>query len=439
MPHTPKQTDFILIGVDGGATETKANAVACDDFDHPTSFVLRAEAAARAYDRLPDFVPLPLTDQLAQRDAGPLKLTAPEHAQGTLWVASTAEAVADVAGQCGARRVLVGIGMPGLKTADGRGNCVVNNGPRIPDYLNQFEQRLSELKVELVVPVAALGSDADYCGVGELYAADGLFRDVPNAYYLGGGTGLAEALKLHGRLVTFDEACGWIQKAWQIPSALGPTFEKLVSAKSMNDGYARLVGSSPSGAPRFPEADAADGQPPAVAWMDTVALTLAELIFERLDTIKNGRRETAHRGDAYRALTPAHEFRGTSLDRVVIGQRVGQIYADPRYGPVFGAKLDSYLAAYTAASGDAEMISRYLVDDPLESGRAGSARHLPTRDDTVGSAPQTRHMPAGDDAVASVGQTDPPRLKPGFVCASKLRAAPALGAAVAAVQALRQR
>ncbi len=33
----------------------------------------------------------------------------------------------------------IGMGMPGLKTADGRGICVINNGPRMPDFLLQFE------------------------------------------------------------------------------------------------------------------------------------------------------------------------------------------------------------------------------------------------------------------------------------------------------------
>ena len=37
--------DVLLIGVDGGATEVKAHAVACDDLGQPTSFALRAAMA----------------------------------------------------------------------------------------------------------------------------------------------------------------------------------------------------------------------------------------------------------------------------------------------------------------------------------------------------------------------------------------------------------
>lgn len=382
---------YVLIGVDGGATEVRAHAVACDDPSCPASFRLRDEAASRVYEPVADFRPLPAQDQLAQRANNCINLSADEKHQGALWVAAAAEAVSEVVRQCGARQALVGVGMPGLKTADRRGICVINNGPRIPHYLDQLERRLAEAGVELVAPVAELGSDADYCGLGEQFAAEGLFHDVKNAYYVGCGTGIADALKLGGQLVTFDRAASWMQKSWQISSALGPTFEKLVSARSMNDCYARLLGEASSTAPRYPEIDAAAGRPLARAWMETVALVLAELIFERTDTLKNGRRDASHRGESYGALNAEHEFRGALLDRVVIGQRIGQLYADPRYRSVFGNKLHIYLAAYIAESQDHEMISHYLTGD---------------------------------------------QLKPGFLSASRVRAAPALGAAIAALQAV---
>jgi predicted NBD/HSP70 family sugar kinase len=390
--------EILLIGVDGGATVAKAHHVRCDDLRRPTSFSLGEAAASRTYERLPEFEPVPIAQQLAERDAGNLQLSAKEQIQGSVWIQAVCDAVCEVVREIAGDRpvkVLLGMGMPGLKTADQRGIAVINNGPRIPDYLEQCERRLAECGVQLVAPVAALGSDADYCGIGELYAESGLFRDVQNAYYVGCGTGIADALKLRGKLVPFDVARTWIQKSWQIPSSLGPTFEKLISAKSMNDCYARLLGRDPLGEPRYPEADAADGHPIAIAWMDTVALLLAELIFERIDTIKNGRSDLLHRGEGYHHLSPSHAFRGVVPERVIIGQRIGQIYAQRRYREVFGEKLEQYLAAAIAASGDNKLIAACLEDEE--------------------------------------------RLRPGFLRASKLRAAPALGAAIAAVQAYNAR
>ena len=396
--------DVLLIGIDGGATEVKAHAVAPGNLSWPTEFELRPEAASQVYPRAPGFVPLPVAEQLAQRDADHLQFTPDEQEQGRMWVTSAAEAVIGVVRQCAASRVLVGMGMPGLKTPDQRGICVINNGPRIPAYLELLEHKLAAAGIELVKPVAALGSDADYCGLGEEHAANGLFRDVANAYYVGCGTGVADALKLCGALVPFDAAKAWICKSWQMPSALGPTFEKLVSAKSLNDIYARLstreasdvaAGTSPadqrSAAQRYPEQAAATGNAIAATWLNTAALVLAELIFERLWTVRNGRADATHRGDACTQLSTDHEYRGLILERIVIGQRLGQIYADPRYGELFGQTLERGLATLIANSGDREL---------------------------------------GDACLSPNAQ-----LKSGFVQASKLRAAPALGAAVAALRA----
>lgn len=393
-------SDILLIGVDGGATEAKAHAVSCEDPQRAVGFGLRPESAARVYSRVPGFEPVPLAEQLAQRDAGNIQFAETERQQGNRYIAATAEAVVEVARACGAVRILVGVGMPGLKTADRRGINVINNGPRMPDYLDRLERRLADAGLELAAPIAALGSDADYCGLGEEHAAAGLFHDVEHAYYLGCGTGIADAMKLRGRLVPFDEAKTWIHKSWQMASALGPTFEKLVSASSLNRVYVNLEGHGRStGDGAFPEAAAAAGRSVAAVWMATAALVVAELIFERVWTIRNGRADCPHRGTGYAALDPNHAYRGVVLDRVVLGQRLGQIYADRRYRALFGDRLDACLAHFIATSGDAALAQACLADQAA---------------------------PRGERA-----------LRPGFVQPSRLRAAPALGAAVAALCATR--
>ena len=74
---------------------------------------------------------------------------------------------------CARAKVRLGIGMPGLKTADGRGIAVMNSGPRIPDLADRLEGGLLASGLELLEPIARLGSDGEFCGVGEEYAADG--------------------------------------------------------------------------------------------------------------------------------------------------------------------------------------------------------------------------------------------------------------------------
>lgn len=401
----------LLIGVDGGATEVKAHAVQCGDMRRVCDFSLRQEAAFRRYPLAKGFEPLPLEDQFAQREAHDIRPGTEEVEQGRYWVAAAAEAICEVAQQAGERRLLIGIGMPGLKTPDGRGIEVIHHGPRIPDYLAQLERLLRESGLELRAPIAALGSDADYCGLGEECAAKGLFRDVEHAYYLGGGTGIADALKLNGRLISFNQTKSWIQKSWQMVSTWGNTYENLVSARALNEIYGRLTAASAGNRAtgdvkstecgdesNYPEHAASAGEPVARGWLGAAAMILAELIFERMWTIKNGRRRAAWRGPAYAALAEQHAHRGTVLQRVVIGQRIGLIYNDPDNRLNFGVKLESCLAGLIAAAGDSKMIAAYL--EPTSSDK-------PSR----------------------------PVLKSEVLRASRLRAAPALGAAVAALRA----
>jgi hypothetical protein len=250
-------SSFALIGIDGGATEVRTHHVVIEGSPPDAVFRLGEASASRTYERVVGFRPVDPAEQFRQR--GAVQLSPVEVEQGRCYVRAACESVRDVARQLGQRRVLIGMGMPGLKTADGRGIEIINNGPRIPDFLDDLEQGLHDADLELAAPIFRLGSDADYCGMGEEYARDGMFRDVQNAYYLGGGTGLADAMKLMGRLVPFDEAKPWIQKAWQIPSSLGPTFEKLASAQGMSTVYANLLGESPSRR-RGGRIDAGDGR-----------------------------------------------------------------------------------------------------------------------------------------------------------------------------------
>jgi hypothetical protein len=208
-------------------------------------------------------------------------------------------------------------------------------------------------------------------------------------------------------------------KSWQIPSTgdVGRSFEQLVSAASLNRIYADLrvaaglrtgrsdADDQDSGAV-FPESAALQGDSLAIACLGSTARFLAELIFERLWTIKNGRANAPDRGGPYARLDPNHEYRGTLLDRVVIGQRIGQIYGGPAYKTVFADHVNAHLAAFISTCGDEQMASAYLSETPLPP----------------------REGAGGGFSTASV--------RPGLLRPSHLRAAPALGAAIAAVRAL---
>jgi predicted NBD/HSP70 family sugar kinase len=385
--------DVMLIGVDGGATEAKSHHVAVEGSGTDISFALGDLSASRRYERIDGFEPVPVGDQIAQRTAGDVQVTDGERAQGEKYTDAAAATIIELAEQTGAKRVLIGMGMPGLKTEDDRGINAINNGARTPDFAERLEEKICAAGIELAGPLVHLGSDADYCGIGEEHAAEGAFRDVESAYYVGCGTGIADALKLAGQLVPLDDTKSWLQKSWQIASWVGPTFEKIASANSMMSLFAGQMKTTPAALVEegtFPQDLAAEGDPLAQAVMTTVAATLAEVIFERLFTIHAGREEAPHRGEAYLGLSKDHPFRGTLLERIVVGQRFGFLWADERCHEIFRRPCETLLVAHATRCGD----------DAL-------AEHI---------------APGGT-------------IRQGLIVASRLREAPAIGAAIDAWKA----
>ena len=178
-------------------------------------------------------------------------------------------------------RVLIGIGMPGIKTRYGLGIAVLKNGPRITNYAVRLENEITLAGIELVQPINQIGSDAYYCGIGEEYAGEGSFRNVRNSYYLGGGTGAADALKLDGKVIPLDETKGWFVKTWEMKCPDGYSVEKYVSSSGIQSIYGELIGKSPEELTRngiFPPQicrRALDGDKASVITMQKVAHFLA--------------------------------------------------------------------------------------------------------------------------------------------------------------------
>jgi hypothetical protein len=360
--------ETLLIGIDGGATEAKAHEVRVEGSADAPRFLLGEKSASRKYRMLPDFQPVNVQEQIKQRNENSLQLTEDEKKQGKEYIKATAEAVVEIANAVGKKKVLVGMGMPGLKTGDGRGINAINNGARTPDFLEQLENMLKEQGLELAAPIARLGSDADYCGIGEDQAAEGLFKDVENAYYFGGGTGIADAMKLKGSLVPFDHTKEWLQKAWQIPCSLGPTYEKLIAAKAMNETFARLEKSTLEeyvAAGKFAQVEAATGNTRGLFVMQMVSMMLAELIYERMYTLFAGREETPWRGEGYMNLKTEHPYKGMTFKRVILGQRIGDIFGDEAYSNYLRKPLSEQLASIIRTFAPDEMKEAYLEGDFL--------------------------------------------------------------------------
>ncbi|WP_167608687.1 ROK family protein [Maribellus sediminis] len=330
------ENQALLIGIDGGATKVSAWEIVYDK--QQSTFVLGAANAVKSYREIegfiPDFKPVELTVQLNERTAE-IHPTSEEKQQAAVYVEACAQAIHALAQQTGKAEVLIGIGMPGLKTDSKRGIAVVANGPRMVDYADRLEQRLLELGIQLAAPIAHLGSDADYCGIGENYAQEGLFRSVSNAYYLGGGTGVADAMKLDGKLVTFDNAKEWMAKTWEMKSAEGISLELVTSVSGIQRTYAGFAGKTLE---ELNEAEiyplqisglAKSGEEAAIRTFEVVNQNLARLLYERIVTLNQGWKDLFGFVNPNRpALNPEHPNEGKVFEVLIIGQRLGDLFDD---------------------------------------------------------------------------------------------------------------
>lgn len=329
-----KQKNYILIGIDGGATKAGGWIVTFDPAGNTYDLSdQHAEAAYAEYENFrSDYQPVSITVQLEERTTASVNLSEAERRQGSAYTQAVVDIIQQLSTAGRNKPVLVGIGMPGLKTRDKRGINVINNGPRIIEYCTQIENKLQEAGVEMIAPVHRLGSDADYCGMGEFYAHHGSFHGVQNAYYLGGGTGAADALLLKGELIPFDDIKSWMAKTWELKNDKELSLERYASASGIQFIYSRHanIAVDKLNADRiFPPqiaAMAVNGDRAAGQTFDEVSSYLSWLLFERICTLFSGSKDMFEFiNPKHKALDPVHLYRGTLLDRIVIGQRLGEL------------------------------------------------------------------------------------------------------------------
>ncbi|MCF7831978.1 MAG: hypothetical protein K9N05_00180 [Candidatus Marinimicrobia bacterium] len=362
----------LLIGIDGGATKVSGwTTVINEDMTFQLGDINIVKEYREYEENMPSFIPVNILVQLGEMNENDIDLTVEEKLHGKSYMYATADVIIELAQRVGADRVMVGIGMPGLKSADKRGIVALANGPRMPEYCKTIEARVEAAGIKMEKPIHHLGSDADYCGIGEEYSMDGLFSQVENSYYLGGGTGVADALKLKGELLPFDQAKTWIAKAWEMKNSEGKSMERFASSSGIQAIYSEF-----SGIP-IAELNKTDIYPPQIMDLfdedlsakrtfNDVSYNIAKLLFERIVTIYSGWHHFFEFVNSNRAdLGEHHPYRSTLLDSIIIGQRLGDLLEGSKGKNVFYEPFLEFLTKFIVESPylDAKFKKHYLKDE----------------------------------------------------------------------------
>ena len=274
-----------ILGIDGGASKVCGaiiERVNEDTFDISGNIIELNYKDHASFDH--SFKPIDLSEQL---NGAPILQN--EKTQGQAYIETLLNVIKQLGGYTDS---FISFAMPGIKSDDKKGIVAMSNGPRLPDLCKKIQS-----EIETSSNISNIESDSDMCAWGEEFATNGFFRGISNAYYMGGGTGIADGMKLNDKLLSFDSQSNWIAKTWELKSKNGVSIESLLSMPAINEHTEKSIMS--------------------------ISKVFALLIFERVRTIYEG---WDNQFVVERKIDKSHSYHQLLLDRIVIGQRLSQFF-----------------------------------------------------------------------------------------------------------------
>jgi len=325
-----KEKEYIIIGIDGGGSKVSAGIIESKDISTFTIKSLSQQYYNERSEFNSDFSPVAMDIQLNEYNTEEYNVTNDEVLQGNAIIESFHNSIINLNID---KPILMGIGMVGLKTKDLRGIGAIANGPRMPKFCIQLENVLHKSNIHLYKPIQYIGSDADNCGIGEEYGKDGLFKDIQNGYYIGGGTGTADALKLKNELIPFDSISSWIAKSWEILNENNISMEQYTSLKGIQSIYSNyseipineLCNESIYANEIFSRA--LKNEQAAILTCEDITKYMSILIVERIETIFSGwQNKFELLNPKHSLLINNHPYKNNLLERIIIGQGLGKLF-----------------------------------------------------------------------------------------------------------------
>ena len=338
-----KEKEYIIIGIDGGGSKVSAGIIESKDISTFTIKSLSQQYYNERSEFNSDFSPVAMDIQLNEHNTEEYNVTNDEVLQGKAIIESFHNSIINLNID---KPILMGIGMVGLKTKDLRGIGAIANGPRIPNFCIQLEDALHKSSIHLHKPIQYIGSDADNCGIGEEYGKDGLFKDIQNGYYIGGGTGTADALKLKNELIPFDSISSWIAKSWEILNENNISMEQYTSLKGIQSIYSNyseipineLCNQSIYANEIFSRA--LKNEQAALLTCADITKYMSTLIVERVETIFSGwQNKFGLLNPKHSLLINNHPYKNNLLERIIIGQGLGKLFHLSKNTPLLWAPL----------------------------------------------------------------------------------------------------
>ena len=240
----------------------------------------------------PKFISVHLDLQRQEFAEGNICLTEPEMDQGDVIV----ETIQNVISKSGSDSI--GLCFPGIKNE--RGVVIMANGPRISDLLERIPE------------IDSLYNDSDCCVLGEWKSTIGKMQNCKNAFYIGGGTGIADGIILNGELIDFNERDD-VKRSWELKIPSGETVESCLSPKVMIDQW------NLSQKEKVETLDQLSKKENSKSIFNKAIEAFLCLVQDRVQFFRS---------------------RNSNLEKIVIGQRLGMFMADSKLRFMIKAETD---------------------------------------------------------------------------------------------------
>tara|TARA_B100000575_G_scaffold204586_1_gene166090 strand:- start:234 stop:1058 length:825 start_codon:yes stop_codon:yes gene_type:complete len=121
----------------------------------------------------------------------------------------------------------VGFCFPGIKMKEKDGISIMANGPRNPYMLKELNENIAK-NIGLNIKLKKIYDDSLSCVNGERFYPNGKLKEISNAIYIGGGTGIADGI-LHNKKLIDISVEKDLKKSWEIIMPNGDTIEECIS------------------------------------------------------------------------------------------------------------------------------------------------------------------------------------------------------------------
>ena len=214
-----------ILGIDGGASKVFSQLYI---FKNNNTVIDQSDTYECRYDEITghnqSFSPVSLNVQKKEMKDNTYKISNDEKMQaGTI-----IKAIVKSIGYFTKNKIdHLGFCFPGIKMKEKDGISIMANGPRNPYMLKELNENIAK-NIGLNIILKKIYDDSLSCVNGERFSPKGKLKEVSDAIYIGGGTGIADGILYNKKLIDLNMYKN-LKKSWEIIMPNGDTIEECIS------------------------------------------------------------------------------------------------------------------------------------------------------------------------------------------------------------------